>query len=184
MLTTTHSPVRKSRNRAMTLVELMVSTTLGGLVMAGVLTVYLFIARTGVNTRHYTDMEGQARTSLERFAQDTRQASSVTWSSTTVINLVVNSSTVTYGYDSSTKQFYRTVGGTRTKLVDGISSFSFIGYKIDGTTVDTSNLSQAGVNTKQIQLSLKAERYSRTAAGVTNTVLSARYILRNKRNTS
>jgi hypothetical protein len=168
----------------MSLVELIVATSLGAMIMTGVLTVYLLIGRSGVNTGHYVDMENQARVSLERFAQDARQASSIAWTSTNEINLLVDSATVTYGYDSSTKDFYRTAAGTRDVLLKGISSFTFIGYKLDGTEVDLTNLAQAGANTKQIQLSLKSERKSVTAAGVTNTVLSARYILRNKRNTT
>ncbi|MCS6244056.1 MAG: hypothetical protein H2172_09400 [Opitutus sp.] len=164
----------------MSLVELMVATSLGALIMAGILTVVLFIGRTSANMASYVDLESQARESLERFAQDARQASSITYSSSTVINLTVNSTSITYGYDASTAQFFRTLSGTRTNLLDGISSFSFIGYKLDGTQVSLANLVLAGTNTKQIQLSLKAQRVNRTAAAVSNTVLSARYILRNK----
>ena len=164
----------------MTLVELMVATSLGALIMTGVLTVFLFIGRTSANMASYVDLESQARESLERFAQDARQASSITYSSATVINLTVNSTSITYGYDSGTAQFYRTLSGTRSNLVSGITSFAFIGYKLDGTQVSLSNLVLAGTNTKQIQLSLKAQRVNRTAAAVSNTVLSARYILRNK----
>ena len=164
----------------MTLVELMVATSLGALIMTGVLTVFLFIGRTSANMASYVDLESQARGSLELFAQDARQASSITYTSSTVINLVVNSTSITYGYDSDTAQFYRTLSGTRTNLLDGILSFSFIGYKLDGSQVSLSNLPLAGTNTKQIQISLKAQRVNRTAAAVSNTVLSARYILRNK----
>ncbi|MFA6961327.1 MAG: prepilin-type N-terminal cleavage/methylation domain-containing protein [Opitutaceae bacterium] len=184
MITTTPYPARNRRRCGMTLIELIVATTLGGLIMTGVLTVYLFIGRTGVNTGNYMDMEQQSRNSLEHFAQDARQASSITWNSSTQISLIVNSTTVTYSYNSGTKQFSRITGGVTTKLLDGISNFQFIGYKLNGDTVSLTDLTQAGVNTKQIQLSLKAERSSRTAAGVSNTVLSARYILRNKTNTS
>ncbi len=180
MTTTIPSPARNPRARGMTLVELMVATSLGALIMAGVLTVFLFIGRTSVNMASYVDLESQARASLERFAQDARQASSITYSSSSVINLVVNSTSITYGYDAGTAQFYRTLNGTRTNLLTGISEFSFIGYKLDGTQVSLSNLALAGTNTKQIQLSLKAQRVNRTAAAVSNTVLSARYVLRNK----
>jgi hypothetical protein len=164
----------------MSLVELMVATSLGALIMTGILTVFLFIGRTSANMSSYVDLESQARESLERFAQDARQASSITYTSATEINLTVNSTSITYGYDAATAQFYRTLSGTRTNLLSGIIAFSFIGYKLDGPQVSLSNLALAGTNTKQIQLSLKAQRVNRTAAAVSNTVLSARYILRNK----
>ena len=184
MTTTTPSPARNPSIRGMTLVELMVATSLGALIMAGVLTVFLFIGRTSANVASYVDLEAQARGSLERFAQDARQASRITYTSATVINLTVNATTVTYGYDSDTTQFYRIGSGPRTNLLSGVLAFSFIGYKLDGTLVNLSNLTLAGANTKQIQISLKAQRVNRTAAAVSNTVLSARYILRNKVTTS
>jgi Tfp pilus assembly protein PilW len=166
----------------MTLVELMVATSLGALIMTGILTVFLFIGRTSANMSSYVDLESQARESLELFAQDARQASSITYSSTsTAITLTVNSIPITYGHDAATAQFYRTIGtGTPTTLLTGITAFSFIGYKLDGTQVNLSNTALAGINTKQIQISLKAQRVNNTAAAISNTVLSARYILRNK----
>ena len=168
----------------MTLVELIVATSLGAMIMTGVLTIFLLIGRTSANIASYVDMEYQARTGLEQFAEDTRQASSMTRNSSTEINLVVNSTGVTYGYDATSAQFYRTVGGNRANLIDNISSFTLIGYKLDGSQVSLSDLSIASNNTKQIQLSLKARCINRTAAAVSNVVLSARYILRNKINTT
>ena len=46
--------------------------------------------------------------------------------------------------------------------------------------MDLSDLAQAAQVTKQLQISLRASRTTATVATATNTVLSARFILRNK----
>jgi hypothetical protein len=52
------------------------------------------------------------------------------------------------------------------------------------TAIDLSDLAQAGRETKQLQLELQAARNTRWSARVSNSVVSARYVLRNKRVTS
>lgn len=176
--------------------------TLAGFIMTGIMTTFLFLGRSGANVQNYSDMEAQARRALELFAQDVRQASSISWQAegtrTETINgvstllkweharsvrLVVDSQTVTYTFAANTNTFYRT-SGTTTALVSGITMFSFTAYKINGALLPLADLTAANRSTKQLQISLEAERSSRTAATATNLVLSARYILRNKRVTT
>ena len=181
------SSFRKPRRRAaFTLVEIMVGATLAGLILAGVLSAFLFIARTGANIRNYSDMESQARRALEQFAQDTRQASAISWTNDTTIVLTVDGAGVTYAYAAGA--FTRRAAAGTTTLLSGITSFSFKAYSITGaeiTGIGTStSLASAGLNTKQLQISLEAARTSTTVATATNTVLSARFILRNKRVTA
>jgi prepilin-type N-terminal cleavage/methylation domain-containing protein len=80
MIITTPSPIRdRRRNRSsagFSLIEVMVSTLLAGIVLAGVMTVFLFLGRSGANVRNYSDMEAQARKGLELFALELRMASS------------------------------------------------------------------------------------------------------------
>jgi len=171
----------------MTLVEVMVSTTLAGFILAGVISTFLFIGRSGANIANYADMEGEARVALEEFAQDTRQASDLDWLSSSSIQLTVSGTTITYTYSSGAGTFTRTVGGTSTVLLEGIFSFAYGGYMITGATVDLTDLTTAAKRdaasavTKQVQIYLKASRTSNTVTTATNTVLSARFILRNKR---
>ena len=184
MTFTTRLPAPDSRRRArgFTLAEVMIAATLGSFVLLGILTAFLFLVRSGANLRNYNDMESQARKALEIFAEDTRQASAVTWTSADSITLVVNSANVTYAYASG--NFTRTTNsGTRT-LLTGITTFSFLAYSITGTAITDFSTAAAliaanGV-TKQIQISLSASRNTTTVTTATNIVLSARYVLRNK----
>ena len=175
----------------MSLVEVLVSATLTTVIMAGIMSLFLLIGRSGVNVGNYADMEVQARGALERFGQDTRQASGLRWNSPTSITLILPASVeVTYSYDSAAGTFSRASGGATTVLVAGVTDeFSFTGYMINGGKV-TSDLTTAGGRTaangvtKQLQIYFKARRSHTTVANATNTVLSARFILRNKRVTA
>ena len=163
----------------------MVASTLASFVLAGVLSTFLFLGRSGANLRNYSDMETQARKALETFAEDVRQASAISWTSATNVTLTVNSVAVAYTYDSGAGTFTRGVAGSTTTLITGITAntFSFKSYNVAGTEmplVTAANLTAASSSTKQLQISLEASRNTKTVSSATNLVLSARYILRNK----
>lgn len=186
MTTTTPSPTRKAARRGFTLVEVMIGATLAAFILAGVMSTFLFLGRSGANIQNYNDMESQARTALELFAEDTRQASSITWITSEELYLTVNAQAIYYYYDSTNQTFYRKVtsSGTPRALVTGITNFSYQAYSITGASLALSTateLATASKSTKQLQISLEAARSSETVVDATNTVLSARFILRNKR---
>lgn len=204
MITTTPLPVRdhSARRRAtqsgFTLVEVMISAFIGAWILAAVLSTFLFMGRSGANVQNYNDMEQQARSALEYFAEDTRQASGVIWASADAnsVSLTVGTNTVTYTYNPANGKFSRKVVVTATSvttsdrvLITGITAgkFSFTAYNIAGNTVaiDTAaNRTLANGTTKQIQLSLECSRQNTTVVAATNSVLSARFILRNKKVTA
>lgn len=180
-------PVAPRPTRGFTLVEVMVSATIASFILAAVITTFLFMGRSGANVQHYSDMEGQARKALEVFAQDVRQASTITWTSNQNVTLRVNGSDIMYAFAGSTFFRRNVSSGTQIDLVTGVSSFSFNAYNITGTSLPLSTateLTNAGKQTKQLQISLEARRQSTTVVAATNTVLSARFILRNKRVTA
>ena len=200
MTITTHWPIPtkvRTGRRAFTLVELMIGASLGAVVMTGVMSTFLFLGRSSANIRNYSDMETQARRALETFAEDTRQASAVTWVSSTSLTLVVNATNISYVFDVGAPnsagvynagRLTRTVGGTATTLLTGITSFNFQAYTITGALIsDFSSASArttANGTTKQLQISLSAVRSTQTVASATNIGLSARYVMRNKRVTA
>jgi Tfp pilus assembly protein PilV len=191
MITTT-PPLPRServrlRARGFTLVEVLISAGLAGFILTAVLTTFLFLGRSGVSIQNYNDMEAQSRRSLEQFAQDARQASEVTWHSNTSVTLLVDAASITWtfvtGAGATGTLLRQTATGTQT-MITGINSFTFTAYNITGAEISLANLTVANRQTKQVQISLAAERRTRTVARATNLVLSARYILRNKRVTA
>jgi len=185
MTTTIRSQAEHPERQAagFTLVEVMISATLGSFVLLAVLTTFLFLGRSGANLMNYSDMETQARKALELFAEDTRQASDVYWNSADSVRLTVNGSSITYAYSGGV--FTRSTGfANSTTLLNGITTFSFLAYTISGTAISDFSTAAARLSangkTKQVQISLSAARTSQTVTTATNIVLSARYVLRNK----
>ena len=190
MTTTTLSPApeRCRRQSGFTLVEVLISSGLSAFILTGVMTCFLFLGRSGANIQNYTDMESQSRRGLEQFAQDVRQASAITWNSASDITLTVDSASIRWAYNSGTGTLTRATSSATRDMITGITSFSYKAYSIAGAAINdfssASALTTAGQTTKQIQISLEATRNTRTVARATNLVLSARYILRNKRVTA
>lgn len=176
----------------------MISAALASFLLLAVLTSFVFLGRTGVNMQSYTDMEIQARRAIEMFAEDVRMAKDATWNSKDSLTLTVVTSsgttvTRTYAYNSTARTFTRTAGTSTLTLVTGIASFSFTAYKINPPTEsnpntidlsDSSTLATASKLTKQVQISLRSVRSNQTVVDATNSVISARFILRNKRVTA
>lgn len=178
--------IAAGRRGGFTLVEVMIGATLSSFVLLAILTTFLFMGRSGANLRNYSDMESQARRSLEIFAEDARQASAISWTSDVSVQLTVNSTAIRYSFDSTTGLFSRQAGGAASQvLISGVraGTFAFKAYNVAGSEmalVTAANLTAASSSTKQIQISLEASRTTTTVTSATNLVLSARYILRNK----
>jgi len=196
-----------SAPRGFTLVEVMIAASLGSVILLATLSTFLFLGRSGANIQNYIDMETQARKALELFAEDSRQASAITWNSSTDVTLVVDGKYVRYYYaatapSGSTQKanfFYRIPPSasapsipasppSNTLLISGVTAFVYKAYNINGTEItdfsSAAALTAASKATKQLQISLESSRTSTTVVAATNSVLSARFILRNKRVTT
>lgn len=181
----TTSTIRFKGRRGFTLVEVMIAASLGTMVLAGVMSTFLMLGRSGANVANYSVMESQARRALEEFSQDVRMANAITWNSASSITLTIpnnyapTAGVVTYAYDSSTKKFYRTPRDStsasgQTDLIRNVVSFSYARYD------RINNPAAQDMTTKRIQISMTARTTSNTAVGASNIILSASYILRNK----
>ncbi|MCF7687118.1 MAG: prepilin-type N-terminal cleavage/methylation domain-containing protein [Cephaloticoccus sp.] len=191
MIFTTLPTDRRRKIRGFTLTEILISAGISAFIMVGILQTFLMIGRTGFNAANYCVMEAESRRAMETFSQEIRMARTVTWNSNTSITLTVPDAsttyTVTYAYDSSTSGatalcFYRMLGtagsgNPRRILVRNVTSLAFQRYKL---VTSGSNIASNDLETKQIQLTLQTTMKGQTTAAITNAVLSARYILRNK----
>ncbi len=177
----------------------MIAAGISTMVLAGVLSAFIFIGRAGFSSSGYSEMEAQLRRGLDTFANDARMANGISWNNAQSITLSLptagnGSSLVTYAFDSSnsgsTAQcFYRLVGdasstATRRVLVRNVDpDFSFSRYKLEQNGV-TDNAAANDLETKLIQINLRAVQSGVTVAAATQTNRSARYLLRNKRVTN
>lgn len=176
--------------RGFTLVEVLIASTLSAFVLAGVLSSFLFIARTSFRASAYSEMESEVRRGLETISRDIRNASDVRWNSAQSVTLTVNGAPVTYAYDGSAasasyRSFYRVPGDAgstqpRTVLIRGLEpDFAFRRYKVVQPGV-SDNTAHSDAETKQLQLILRARQTNLATTGASQAVVSSRYVLRNK----
>jgi len=168
----------------------MIGSSLSVIVLAGVLSAFLLLGRSGVNAANYSESEANIRRAIEDFSQDVRMARDIVWNSATSITLTVpdnystSSNQVTYAWDSSTigltpQSFYRKPGDAAftadpTVYVRKVTSFTFLRFnRLDGTAANNAE-------TKRIQLSMNVNRSGSTLVGTNAALVSASFILRNK----
>jgi hypothetical protein len=202
MTTSTHRtdrrghPVSASRIRrfraAFTLPEVLIASTLSVVVMAGVLSAFLFFGRTGLAAGHYQEMETELRRSLELFSEDVRMATDIRWGGPWQVTLTVPDhsgalKSVAYVFEpsregASTGTLHRILeGGSRETLVNDVASdFAFKRYKLEQPGI-VDNTAGNDLETKQLQLNLRTLRVTAGGPDSTQAAVSARYILRNKR---
>ncbi|MBA3849174.1 MAG: hypothetical protein C0502_04160 [Opitutus sp.] len=174
---------------------MLLASALSAFVLAAVMSAFLFLGRSGLRSSSVSEMEGQVRRALEIFAQETRLATDLRWNNAQSITLTLPAGSpatqVTYAYDADPRSathrtLYRVTGDAssaapRRVLVRGVAAdFTFRRYKLEQPGVGD-NTAANDAETKQIQLVLRAERANAVTAGASQSIASARYILRNKR---
>lgn len=188
----THPERRRLRSGGFTLSEVLIASSISALVMAGLLSSFLMMGRSGANAFAYVAMEADARKGLERFGEDVRMAKNVTWASSTDVSLAVmhlndtGTDTVRYYWDNSTSSAtYRCLLRTGPDPVTGTTGTQVLARNVQTFEFDRWMLGTAGaatndVGTKQLQIRLTLRQQSVTTVAATDLVVSARFVLRNK----
>ena len=168
----------------------MIGSSLSVMVLAGVLSAFLMLGRSGVSAAQYSESEAQIRNAIENFSRDIRMASNVAWNSASSLTLTVpdnytgTANQVTYTWDRATigataQSFYRKPGNAsstaeKTVYVRGVTSFAFLRFnRLDAAATNDTE-------TKRIQISMNVRRSRETLVAANTTLVSASYILRNK----
>jgi prepilin-type N-terminal cleavage/methylation domain-containing protein len=184
---------RRSRSvRGFTLVEVLVSVTLGALMMAAVLSSYVFLGRNLTRLANYQTLEAKGREALTYLRRDFALALTVkagTSPTSSTVTLVLPAGEVTYTYAASTLTRMANFGANPTiTLLNNAyctcTAFSFNYY----TTTGGSPLDQvtSSVNVpysiKQIQVAftLQTPSVHSVQTRATYQVASANFLLRNK----
>lgn len=168
--------------RGFTLVELLVGFGISAFILAGIISTFLYLGRSGVSLGQYNDMESQARTTYQLFGEDCRMATDADWTDVDTLNLVVDSQTVTYRFDPDTGEFTRTEAGQTLVIASEISAFSFKAFDINTQALDIAAApTAAGDPAKMIQVDLDLSRQEVTTTRSSQRLISARFVLRNKK---
>jgi hypothetical protein len=178
-----------TRDAGFTIVEFMTGASLAGIILAGVLSSFITLGRSGADALAYLKIDQQTASALRYFSRDVRMASGLTWNSATSVTLTVPDNyagfgnRVTYAWDNTPgsatyRCFFRTpgdeaAGNPRTILARDVTSFSFARF-------DRLNAaSSKDTTTKRLEVRLGLRASVRTAPGARDDV-SASFILRNK----
>lgn len=173
------SDTRRRSTRGLTLMEVLMSTSLLGLLMTAVLSSFVFLVQGEQSLANYNSMNAGARELLELLSRDAKSATGVTNFTATSLTLTVPVNTsggtqeVTYELDPATDSCVREAGGVERRLVGNVTSFSF--RYLNSNNAVTTSLAEL----KQVQLSLRiVRRVSFTSTS--QYVISAQYTLRAK----
>jgi len=115
----------------MTLVELMVATGAGSIVLAAVLALFLFSARSFAALANYVDLDNKSRNALDTMSSDIRQADFLKSYLTnqlvfqTTDPTTSNTLNLTYFYEPDKTTLTRTLGVRSTVLLTNCTSLNF-----------------------------------------------------------
>lgn len=183
-------PARRhaAARRAFTLTEVLIGASLSAFILAGIFSTFLLLGRTGLNASAYAEMNSRLRVAIERFDHDVRLASGVRWQDERNLTLVFpdgRGPDVAYAFvpvaaPSAPGRFVRQAAGAPAEtLVDNIApDFSFRRYRLPaGYGADAPAVNN--LETRQLELRLRALRPGAAAPSASQMALSARCALRN-----
>jgi Tfp pilus assembly protein PilW len=185
-----HPNRRRRLARAMTLVELMVASGLGSIVMAVVASLTIYGAHTFSAMGNYVDLDLHSRNALDVIGRELRSATAVTASQTNSPNVSVtltntdSSTGFTLTWNTNARTLVLTKSGqpAQTCLTE-CDSWSFALYNrapnISATNI-TFNTATNLASCKLINMSWKCSRTILGAKLNTESVQTAQIVLRNK----
>ena len=169
----------------MTLVELMVATGVGSVVLAAVMALSLFSARSFAALGNYVDLDIKSRTALDQMSSDIRQADKLTAATTNSLTFQTtdpntsNTVSLVYNYSPSAQTLTRTYNGQTTTNLIGCTFLQFsifqrnpIGYKYE--QYDAADASTC----KLVQLTWVCQRSILGRIANTESVQSAKVVMR------
>ena len=121
----------RTRNQlAMTLLEMLMAVSIGGLVLAAISFLFLNTLRSFAAIGNYTDLDNASRNALDVLSRDVRQAQVMTSFTTNQITLLSNdSNTLIYAFSPITHRFTRQYRGSTTVLLEQCEYLRFAIYQ-------------------------------------------------------
>ena len=172
---------------AFTLIEALVATALASIVTIALLASYSMTTRGFSAAGNYSDMEREARLTLDNLTRDLRQGTGLTAFASSDITIAVatnfsssgavtGAKTVRYyrGSGANTNYLYRADGSVTGRMASSVYSINFIAYD---RNLNTNSIQPS--DTKLVQVDLTLKKFTIDNPN-TEQILSARVVLRNK----
>ena len=176
---------RQKRRDGWTLVEIMIASGLGTLILAAVLSTFIYMNRTLSATANYEELDRESRYALDVMTRAIRQCAMLTnWTSTSLAFTNRDGTLLSIAWDSNSGQLtyinQYPPAVTNVLLKDCIS-LTFSAYQrtpISGTTMlfDTTS---ATTNTKCIVMDWVCRKTNYMSSRETESVQTAKVVMRN-----
>ena len=173
----------------MTLIELMVATCLGSVVLAAVMTLTVYSARSFAAVSNYVDLDMKSRNALDKMSQEIRQADGLTsltasqlvFSGTDPLTLAAYSVTYSYNAGALTLTRKKSTDAQSQTLLTQCSALNWYMYQRNMTNgtdqpIPTTDVSQC----KLIKLTWICSRNILGKSLNTESVQSAEIVIRKK----
>jgi prepilin-type N-terminal cleavage/methylation domain-containing protein len=126
----------RRRQKAFTLVEVMVATALALLVVLGTTAFTIYMSRSYVALTNYSDLDERGQLAVDKFTQQVRQVKQLTSYSANTNGSITgltfkdyDDATLLFAYDPSAKTLSRVKGGVTNVFLSGCDSLSFSLYQ-------------------------------------------------------
>jgi hypothetical protein len=174
--------IDQARHRAsgMTLIEMVVASGVGTLILTAVAFLTMFGARSFVAMGNYGDLDRKSRNALDTLSREVRQSRALTaFTSTKLVFQDNDTNVLTYTYDATSHTLTRIKGTQKVVLLTGCDYLNFdISQRNPSngfTFYPTTNVSTA----KLIDVSWKCSRTILGAKVNTESVQTAKIVIRN-----
>jgi hypothetical protein len=164
----------------MTLVELLVSTGLAGLLATLAMLLMYYAAHNFTAMTNYVDLDRRSRSTLDRMTSEIRQADKLNTYATNQLVFQYGGTTLTYFYNSTNKTLNRTYNNTTTELLNECQNLQFLMYQ-RSTVSNSWNQVQVYDDPslcKEVELIWTCSRKILGRAVNTESVQSARVVMR------
>lgn len=170
----------KGRTAGMTLIEMVVASGVGTLILTAVALLSMFGARSFAAMGNYGDLDRKSRNALDTLSKEVRQSRAlISFSPTKLVFQDNDTNSLTYTYSPSARTLTRIKGTERVVLLSGCDYLNFdISQRNPSnqfTFWPTTNVSMA----KLIDVSWKCSRTILGAAVNTESVQTAKIVIRN-----
>jgi Tfp pilus assembly protein PilW len=168
------------RRSGMTLVEILLTSLIGSIVLAVVATLTIFAARSVLAMTNYSELDRMSRNCLDFLTRDIRQASGLAnFNSNRIVLNIASNTTCTYTYDRGLGTLTRVAGTERTVLLKGCDQLTFQVSQRNPSNDFTFYKADTLATAKLIDVSWKCSREIKAQKVNTESIQTAKIVMRN-----
>lgn len=171
------------RQRAMTLVEVMVAVGISSIVLTAIAALSVYTARSFAALTNYVDLNAQSRIALDNMTWKIRNTAHVTAFSANSVTFgftAGSTNSLTYTYSPTTKKLTENWSGQVSVLLEDCDSFTFSAYQRNTTGGTFDQVATTDTNMiKEIQMSWVCSRRILGTLVHSESVQSAKIVIRN-----